>query len=63
MLETVRGLVRPTSIWAMIAAGIGFQAVHVYRGGSVEEWFVLLLGIMVKHYFDERTEIRRNNSQ
>jgi len=45
----------------MIGSAIAFEAVHVYQGGQVEEWFVLLLGIMVKHWFDERTEIRRNN--
>lgn len=61
MVEVIRGLVRPTSTWGVLVAVIAFEAVHVYRGGPVEEWFVLLAGIIVKHWFDERTEMRRNN--
>jgi len=54
MLETVRGLVRPTVTWALFAACITFEAVSILNGNPVNEWFVGLVTMVGTFWFVDR---------
>jgi len=58
MVETVRGLVRPTVTWGLFAACIAFEAISVVNGNPVDEWFVGLVAMVGTFWFVDRVNNR-----
>ena len=61
MLDTIRGLVRPTVAWVLILSWAIFEAVEVYRGGIPSEAFITATAVIVGFYFQARSNANNGN--
>jgi hypothetical protein len=59
ILEFIRGLVRPLVALAFGGTAISIAIYQQVVLGDSPVWFIALVGIIVRDYFEARSEIRR----